>query len=270
MRVACVVMQRNETLCLHPWLAYHGYLFGHDNLFVIDHGSDNRVVRETLAMFERLGVHVRRLPASADYTQKGVFVSEALASADATGLYDVLLPLDCDEFVVMRDGASRPTCDKQSLLSYLAGLSHETAPLLVKENFLNILGCPDGFGFWALPYQKVFFTGGHAGVVDHGSHRCISSIEPALPTRLVHAHFHHKPHALQMQMAREKLLPFVDVNDTAALNAFMGAGSHLVPHLLKSEAEYNAIMTPDSRSIKFPELASLFERLGIEPRFAEG
>ena len=27
MQVACVVMQRNETLCLHPWLAYHGFLF---------------------------------------------------------------------------------------------------------------------------------------------------------------------------------------------------------------------------------------------------
>ncbi len=71
MRVACVVMQRDETLCLHPWLAYHGYLFGYDNLFVIDHGSDDRGVRETLRLFETLGVHMQRLPASADYTQKG-------------------------------------------------------------------------------------------------------------------------------------------------------------------------------------------------------
>ena len=68
-------------------------------------------------------------------------------------------------------------------------------------------------------------------------------------------------------MARKKLLPFVDVNDRPALDAFAGAGRHLVLHLLKSEAKYNAIMTPDARSIKFPELAALFERLGIDSGF---
>jgi hypothetical protein len=259
-------MQRNETLCLHPWLAYHGYLFGYDNLFVIDHGSDNRAVRDTLAMFEVLSVHVRRLPASADYTQKGVFVSETLAEADATGLYDLLLPLDCDEFVVMRDADGRPSCNKAGLLSYLSGLATENRCFLVSENFLNSLNSPDGF--WPLPYQKVFFTGGHCGVVDHGSHRCVSDYAPALPTRVAYVHFHHKPYEMQRAMSREKLRPFVDVDDDAALAAFQGPGAHLLPHLLKTEAEYMAIMT--GGSIRFPELGQLFDRLGIDPRFAEG
>jgi hypothetical protein len=50
MRVACVVMQRNETDCLEPWLRYHGYLFGYKNLFVIDHGSELPAVRQILAL----------------------------------------------------------------------------------------------------------------------------------------------------------------------------------------------------------------------------
>ena len=39
MRVACVTMQKNEDLCLEPWILYHGYLFGFENIFILDHNS---------------------------------------------------------------------------------------------------------------------------------------------------------------------------------------------------------------------------------------
>ena len=251
MRVACVMMQRNEELCLHPWLAYHGYLFGFDNLFVLDHGSDLSTVKTTLALFERFGVHVLRLPASANYAEKGAMVSAVLGQADAAR---------------PRDEAGQPSCEKASLLRYLATLRGSAAPLLVTENFLNSLNSLGGF--WALPYQKVFFTGGHVVEVDHGSHSCVAPAPPPVPTRIVYAHYHHKPYAMQQRMSREKLRPYVDIDDRAALEAFRGVGWHLVLHLLKSEDEYRDIMTGGSE--QFPALPALLERLGVNPRFAEG
>ena len=266
MRVACVMMQRNEELCLHPWLAYHGYLFGFDNLFVLDHGSDLSTVKTTLTLFERFGVHVLRLPASANYAEKGAMVSAVLGQADAAKPYDLLFPLDCDELVMMRDEAGQPSCEKASLLRYLATLRGGSAPLLVSENFLNSLNSLGGF--WALPYQKVFFTGGHVVEVDHGSHSCVAAAPPPVPPRRVSAPYHPKPYAMQQRMSREKLRPYVDVDDKAALEAFRGVGWHLVLHLLKSEDEYRDIMTGGSE--QFPALPALLERLGVNPRFAEG
>ena len=40
-KVACVMMQKDEAILLEPWLTYHGHLFGLENLFVIDDGSDD-------------------------------------------------------------------------------------------------------------------------------------------------------------------------------------------------------------------------------------
>jgi hypothetical protein len=268
MRVACVMMQRNEEDCLDPWLRYHGYLFGYDNLFVLDHGSTSLAVLRTLERYRRLGVHVSALPADADYRLKGEFVSAALRRADATGLYDILLPLDCDEFLVMRDAAGRPACARDQILAYLATLADEETMLEVKENFLNTLGHPSVF--FALPYQKMFFTRGGCGSVDHGSHHGTSprSTE-AKPTRLVYIHFHHKPYAKLNALSREKLLPYVDADDPRALTAFRGTGWHLVLNMLRTEHEYMAIMVPGGLSIEFPEIVTLFNVLGINPRFCE-
>lgn len=259
-------MQRNEELCLHPWLVWHGYMFGYENLFVIDHGSDDPAVLHTLAYFEGRGVRVMRLPAAADYRRKGELVSFALAQMDGTGLYDLLFPLDCDEFLVMRDEAGALCCDKGKMLEYLATLKGLESPLLVQENLLNAMKNPQGF--WPLPYQKVFFAGGQAGVVDHGSHRCLSAPGPGSATRVVYAHFHHKGYETQKRMSREKLRPFVDVEDEAALRAFRGTGWHLVDALFKTEAEYLAMMGGGSE--QFPEFPAMLERLGVDPGFCDG
>lgn len=75
-------MQRNEDVCLDPWLIWHGHLFGYENLFVVDHGSDHPAVLECLLRAEARGTHVVRLPAAADYRLKGDFVTQVLRYAD--------------------------------------------------------------------------------------------------------------------------------------------------------------------------------------------
>jgi len=257
------MMQRNEDRCLAPWIAYHTDLFGIENLFILDHGSDDAGVKVTLARFAAAGGKVVPLPAAADFRQKGGFVSAALARVDAMRSHDFLFPLDCDEFVMIRDETGAPNCEPAAILDYLAGLRGIAAPLLVSENFLNTQHNPEGF--WPEPYRKVFFTGGHAGAVDEGAHHCTSSALPSVPTSVAYAHYHHKPHAVQLKMSREKLRAYVDVEDRAALAAYRGIGWHLVDHVLKTEAEYDAGMTEGS--LRIPQLAARFARLGIDPRF---
>ena len=43
MRVACVMMQRNEINALEPWLRYHSYLFGIENLYELPKTHHNQV-----------------------------------------------------------------------------------------------------------------------------------------------------------------------------------------------------------------------------------
>jgi hypothetical protein len=264
-KIACVLMQRNEDVCLQPWLRYHGALFGDENLFVLDHHSDDAGVLETLAAAAVRGVHVMRLAAGADYRQKGDYVSYAMRQAEAG--YDFVLPLDCDEFVAMRLPCGQPSCAPGEILDYFETLPASGLAFGVAENFLNMLGRPETF--FALPYEKVFFRGGHCGVVDHGSHKVLWPLMRVHGTRLVYVHFHHKPFARLRRAAMEKLAPFVDVNDEAALAAFRGPGAHLVLHLQKTEAEYGAIMRPDRRCVAFPAFCERLVSLGIDPGFCE-
>jgi hypothetical protein len=257
-------MQRNEDMCLHPWLAWHGHLFGYENFYVLDHGSDDPCVRETLGLFQALGVNIHALPAQTDYRLKGKYVTGVMRILEATGTYNLLLPLNCDEFVTIRDAQGNPSAQRDDILIHLSTLTGDVFE--VRENFLNMLGHQDIF--FALPYQKVFFRSGSVHDIDHGAHRCLDGTT-AMPTRLAYTHFHHKPFARQQRTALEKLKPYVDVTDRAALEAYRGDGWHLVTHMRKTEAEYMAIMTPDDRCITFPALGEMFELLGIDPSFCE-
>jgi hypothetical protein len=265
MKIACVVMQRNEDLCLEPWLIYHEHLFGHENLFILDHHSDHAGVRETLSRFAARGGHLLSLPATADYRQKGEFVSFAMRQVQAG--YDFVLPLDCDEFVAMRRPDGQASCNRDALAQYFATLPAAITAFEVQENFLNMLGHPKTF--FALPYKKIFFRGGQCGIVDHGSHELLWPIVPIEKTRLAYVHFHHKSFARYRRAAEEKLRPFVDVSDPAAIEQFRGPGWHMVTHLQKTEREFQAIMTPDDRCFDFHELHETFLNLGIDPHFCE-
>ncbi|MDE2240382.1 MAG: glycosyltransferase family 2 protein, partial [Rhodospirillales bacterium] len=172
MKIGCVLMQKNEVNALEPWLLYHAYLFGMRNLCVIDHGSTHPKVLNTLSWYEQDGLRVVRLPAEADFGLQGEFMTNAMRVMDEEGDYDFLLPIDCDEFLAVRREDGSFTCNKKDILDELANYAGRTETLEIKQNLLNILGHPNTY--WALPYQKVFFSGGNLGLLCHGSHEDIS------------------------------------------------------------------------------------------------
>lgn len=268
MRVACVLMQRNEQALLEPWLCYHGNLFGFENLFVIDHGSDHLDVMGVLANYEAAGVTVRRLPAAADYLTKGEIVSAELRALDATGLYDFLFPIDCDEFLVLYGRHGRSSCDRVRIHAYLETLAGETRLLQIKRNLLNVLHRPGYFRDFS--YQKVFFAQGCAGWVNHGYHVGGSTRSPdRVESGLAYIHYHHRGYHRQRQASLRKLNGRVDTEDVEALRLFRGEGWHLVENLLLTEEAYNEKFLPSRYHVYCPQFESAFRGLGIDPNFCE-
>lgn len=258
-------MQRNEDQCLVPWARYHGYMMGFENVVILDHASTSPQTCVALDDLERNGVTVVRLPASADYREKGRIVADALAhyAKDA----DFAFPIDCDEFLFCRDKAGKPSCSRNVLSAHLADLASLGGMFGIAENFLHILGQP-GY-FWSQPYQKRFFRGGECLSLDHGSHwGSSSSGDTVNPSRLAYAHFHFKPYQIDRKLTREKLKPWVNVDDLEAVRNFDGPGAHLRSHLLMSEDEFYQSLKPNGNAIYFEEMVKLFHLLGIDPDFS--
>lgn len=238
-KVACVMMQRDETEVLEPWLAYHGHLFGLENLSVIDHGSKSPKVREILGRYERKGVFVDRSHVHPkDYARKGEIVGDRMRTLDALGTYDFLFPLDCDEFVARR-AESGFTCDKASIHESLAALRDEARTLRISFQFANVPGRPDFYCHF--PFQKTFFAADSFGWTDHGHHFEGSWKAPGFrETDIAHIHFHNKPHRLLIEHARRKLGVHVDPDQVKGLGTYTGRSQHLVPYLQMTEAAYHA------------------------------
>ncbi len=92
MRIAAFTMAYNEPVFLALWKAHYGQQLGLENLFCIDHGSDD-------GSTENIGISVLRLPrGKLDEDQRAAFVSRFHASL--LTYYDVVIFTDCDEFLV--------------------------------------------------------------------------------------------------------------------------------------------------------------------------
>jgi hypothetical protein len=260
-------MQKNEEHCLEPWLRYHGYLFGFENIVIIDHHSNSSKVVKLLEQYKNFGINVIYLPENASFQDKGVIVAAEIHRIEELKKIDFVFPIDCDEFLFLKRGNHTESCSRDKIYEYLYQLRGFSGALEIKENYLHILGHP-GY-FWSQPYQKVFFAGGNCLRLDHGFHTGIARTSPETrQTSLAYAHFHFKPYHIDRKLSQEKLRPWVDMDDIDALRAFNGPGFHLKSHLLETENEYYSKFIVDHSAIYFKELVDLFNLIGIDPNFS--
>jgi len=256
------MMQRDETRLLEPWLRYHGYLFGYRNLTVIDHGSSVPAVHDVLDRYGALGVTVERLDSSPrHFFDKGVHVARVIRALDVGEAYDFALPLDCDEFVTVfnEDGLSS---GRESIGAAFDALIGEQRALAVEMSPTNVISRPGWFA--AAIASKTFLPRGSVMDVDVGFHTIRSRLaEGRRSTPFCYLHFRNKPFAAFLYHARQKLESRVDIDDPAALWAYRGDGSHLVPYLFMSEAEYDAAFD-DIASLYAPDFLRLAAGLAID------
>ncbi len=92
MRIAAFTMAYNEPVFLPLWKAHYGQQLGLENIFCIDHGSDD-------GSTDNPGISVLRIPrGKLDEDERAAFVSRFHASLLV--YYDAVIFTDCDEFLV--------------------------------------------------------------------------------------------------------------------------------------------------------------------------
>lgn len=263
MIVKLAMMQRDETLLLEPWLTYHGYMFGFENLYVHDNGSQEPAVLETLARYERIGVTVAYGPRDgSDFDAKGTLLADVIRKWDAGPQYDFAFPIDCDEFIALWENGT-VSCRRNDIVEYLCHIRHRQAHFKVETNLFNIPGHPGWY--WPQDGTKTFFASRTLRHLDHGFHfGSVRNGAGVLNTAITYFHFHFKPYAEFVRSARAKLAPYVDVDDVAALRSYAGPNGHLLEGLLGGQEAYDSRLAGCLR-IHLPEMGLLLRALGKQP-----
>ncbi|HYP03166.1 MAG TPA: glycosyltransferase family 2 protein, partial [Cyanobium sp.] len=95
MKIACIMMQKNETLLIDPWLRYHTALFGSEHVYVYDNASTDTAVIRTLQNAETSGVNVFwDYTRQDDFMNKGKIIAGLIKRLDKERPYDFYFPLD--------------------------------------------------------------------------------------------------------------------------------------------------------------------------------
>ena len=235
--IACIMMQRNEDLLLELWIAYHGYLFGFENLYVFDNGSTSQKVDEVLLRYEAVGIKViRDRNSPKDFDNKGWLVGNLIKDMQNKEAYDFFLPLDCDEFVALA-GSDGFTTRRNEIGAYFDKRKGVDSVLRVTHSLVNLPGSVDTFAL--IDHCKSIIPSGNFRSLDHGFHEAeLLTGKTFLASDILHVHMHNKPFAILLQHAKDKLRPFVDVDDKAALSNYNGVGVHLVPYFFDYEERY--------------------------------
>jgi predicted SAM-dependent methyltransferase len=258
-KVACIMMQKDERVLLKPWLAYYGHLFGFENIFVFDNGSGLAEVRNILAEYESKGVTVYRHYASReDYRAKATIIGDQIKLLDACRQYDFLIPLDCDEFIVLKNDSGY-TVSRDDILAYLASLIGETRLLRFPYQLANHPLHPDIYHYFT--FFKIFFAADTFTWMDHGHHMGESRKAAGYrDTQLVHLHFHYQPLGRQVAKAKLSWVGSVSTDDRAKLADYHGPSGHLVPYFLKTKEQYYEGFL-DNVHFYLPQLRELLKSL---------
>lgn len=257
---ACVMMQKDEITFLEPWLAYHGHLFGFENLYVLDNGSTTPHVREVLIRYAAKGVSIDYSRATRqDYINKGDLVGEIIRRLDADRKYDFFFPTDCDEFIIKRTEWGF-TCDRTAIHDYLDTLRNEQRVLRIPFQIANHPLVPDFYSYFT--FYKAFFAAGTFVWTDHGHHAGESRIGQGFrDTQIIHMHFHYHPFAKYLELAHRKWHGSVRTDDHDQLTNYQGPSMHLAPYFMMTPEQYYAQFNTKVL-FHMPQLRALLHTLG--------
>jgi hypothetical protein len=264
MKTACLMMQRNEAVLLTPWVLYHGHLFGFENLFIFDNGSDDPATKEVLSKLSseyRINVDYSR-SATTDFEQKGSIFVAKIELLEISGEYDFFIPLDCDEFVSVGDPKSVPDFNPAHIQTELSKHISSPKALVIEGCLYNCFGRKDYFYY--LDVKKTFFAAGAAGSLDVGFHDGKSRIsDERESTKIMLVHLHNKPFELLKKSAMQKLSGRVENFDEKTLRAYSGNGGHLVRYFFMDEEQY-VDSFPKNSAIHMPEFAEALQLIGSQ------
>lgn len=272
--IACLIMMKNEQTLIEPWLLYHADLFGMENLYVFDNGSTDAHSLAVLKKYEQQGLNIDRFfTTPSAYAHKGDIIGLMVKALDGLNKYDFFVPMDCDEFLMLRDPGSESgyTASKERIIGYFDSIDANDGRILrVSEALTNVLGQTGMFR--SVFSSKTIYPKNSLVETDHGYHNATSSRAAEYrEVDLAYAHFHYRPYEELMRFAREKLrmaLTDTQMDNKVTLSNFKGRGSHLVEYFMSDAETYYGRFRHVPTAIRLPELTERFFALGVAVPFS--
>jgi hypothetical protein len=256
-------MQKDERDLLPLWIRYHGELFGYANLFIYDNGSCEEVLSLLHTVQRKFGVCVEYDRTSwRDFENKGDTFGQQICAWSQNKAADFYFPLDCDEFVAVRH-AKGYTCRPEHIHRSLRLLKpQQDTAIAVSERLDN--SWQDETIFFKIPRaKKLFFGNTKVAGLSVGFHKCQHpSAETA--SNIVYFHFHNRPYRELVRLAKDKLFPRLqsqDTDDHQVLRSYEGRGSHLVQCITSTEEDYATWLQSHS-VVKTEAVKDRFAELG--------
>ncbi|EGP4635122.1 hypothetical protein IZS90_004187 [Escherichia coli] len=238
MKVAVLMMQKDEYRLLEPWILHHAELFGLENLYVYDNGSADERCLNVLKEYSGKGMNVVYDRSTFDdFNTRHIYFVDKYEELKNSHGYDFMMPLDCDEFVGVEFSKGKVSLSKNDVSNELSKYIETDATFKIKYTYGNHPLNPKEF-VPSPKSEKVFFPKSRITALGNGFHRGEVESGQQVDTDIIYLHFHHKNYDDYIASARNKLEGLVDVNDIEALKAFKGAGHHLVKKFLMTQTEY--------------------------------
>ncbi|APH54806.1 Hypothetical protein GbCGDNIH9_7249 [Granulibacter bethesdensis] len=258
--VKCIMMQKDEDIVLWPWIVYHGYMFGFNNIIILDNGSVKTKVKNSLEQLEKLGGKVyRQFDTKVDFELKGEIISNVIKILKRTEKFDFVFVLDCDEFIGLWKN-DKISVDRSEINKYLCSLDK-------KEEWYRINTCmyndPSRKGwYWPQEAKKGFVSSCFDGSIDRGFHE-FKTQKGGRESNLTHFHYHFKPFLRFIEHCKEKLSHRLNIENDEEVKNYQGPGVHLIRNMLYNEENYikqfNVFIT-----VFLPDFCNLMSVLGCE------
>lgn len=193
MSIKIFTIQRDEDDILEDWLRYHIYLFGKENIYVIDHKSKKS--RETI---KKYGVNLILYDGPFENYGKAKILTKTIHRYK--GKSKLVIPIDIDEFIICIE-KDQIICDNKKVIQELTKYANINELDAFKFKSLTINATKHGdllvncnsyrhenknkFNRWKSFYKTIFFKAtdqGNHGFPEYEYHK----------TNMGLLHFHHR------------------------------------------------------------------------------
>jgi hypothetical protein len=264
--MACVMMQKDETILFDPWFGYHADLLGPENLFIFDNGSTSASVIQSLQRAKLNGANVcLDYSSRRDYRERGSMLASFIQQLEQSNPFDFYFLLDCDEFLACQTD-SGTSCQRRDIEMVLEPYLGSRDVLRIQHKLWHN---PCRMHFYATTHSspKCFFAHGTCGYLDHGYHHGRSRLGSGeSTTKIIYFEFHYKPYGLHRVSNKQHLSSVLTDFSRRSLRAYQKKqdfSHHCAADLLEGKFDYvRRFLEPEGWE-RAPALLAEFNRIGI-------
>jgi len=267
LRIALVMMQKNERLLLDYWLSYHQVITDPASIFVFDNGSTDPQTLAILREAKANGINVNKnYDRQKDYYDRGIIFAALIKQLDAVNPHDFYFPMDCDEFLACEmDG--KPSCLPSDIKKTLEKHKKSDKVLTLPHKHVNSPYHKNRYSKTE-SCKKCFFARDACEFLSDGFHEGRShSGEEYLESNITYFEFHYKPYSEHLRLSRQKieyLLPDLKRRTLSGYVKKRGSNYHAAIALLQSEYAYMRSFDTQTQTCMDSTLLLRFAELGID------